>query len=89
MAVGPDRCERLFARAVSVGTMGLFEEAGRRFERFKRQAEAVADGDAGRECAACGAGVEASRERCPECGADEFVRVEPADDASKSPDGTE
>lgn len=69
--------------------MGLFEEAGRRFERFKRQAEAVADGDAGRECAACGTGVGASRERCPECGADAFVRVEAADDTPESPDGTE
>jgi rRNA maturation endonuclease Nob1 len=62
--------------------MGLFEEAGRRFERFKREAEAVAEGEAEYECAACETRVYATGDRCPDCGSDELVPIETSDDAA-------
>lgn len=59
----------------TVRAMGLFEEAGRRFERFKRQAESAAAEETGYECAACDVRLSVSRDHCPECGADEVVPV--------------
>lgn len=56
--------------------MGLFEKAGRRFERFKKQAESAAEAEATHECAACGERLYADNDRCPECGAGDVVRIE-------------
>jgi uncharacterized OB-fold protein len=56
--------------------MGLFEEAGRRFERFKKQAETAAEEEADFECTACGTAVYAERGDCPECGAEAVVAVD-------------
>jgi uncharacterized OB-fold protein len=50
--------------------MGLFEEAGRQFERFKQQATDAAEATTEQECEACGARIDASHEHCPECGAE-------------------
>lgn len=55
--------------------MGLFRDLGRRAERLKRQVQSAAD--ASYECEDCGALLEADRERCPECGSDDVVALEP------------
>lgn len=60
--------------------MGLFEEAGRRFEQFKREAESAAEETADFECAACGERLFARREECPECGSEDVVAVEDEDE---------
>lgn len=65
------------------GEMGLFEKAGRQFERFKQKATAAAEENADYECAACRVGFHTARDACPECGADEIVRIE-SGDASES-----
>jgi rRNA maturation endonuclease Nob1 len=58
--------------------MGLFEEAGRRVERFKKAAEAAAAENADYRCTACEELVFSEREHetCPECGEAELVAVE-------------
>jgi len=67
--------------------MGLFEEAGRRFEQFKREATAAAGEEADYECGACGTPIYARRDRCPECGAGELVsRGDPGADDPEDPE---
>jgi len=50
--------------------MGLFEEVGRRVERFKQRASEAAAEEAEYECTACGQRLYADAEACPECGAE-------------------
>lgn len=57
--------------------MGLFEKAGRQFERIKQNVTAAAEESAEYECASCGRRLFAQPDACPECGATEFVRTEP------------
>lgn len=49
--------------------MGLFRDAGKRLERFKRTVEDVAKDEAEYECDECGELVYTDRDDCPECGA--------------------
>lgn len=49
--------------------MGLFEEVGRRVERFKQRASEAAAEEADYECGDCGERLYADSETCPECGA--------------------
>lgn len=65
--------------------MGLFEEAGRRFEQFKQKATAAAEEEAEYECYACGNRFYAAGDVCPECGSE---AVAPAEDSEDS-DGVE
>ncbi len=48
--------------------MSLFEDVGRRVERFKQQVTSAADDEADRECEDCGTLVYTDRSTCPECG---------------------
>jgi rRNA maturation endonuclease Nob1 len=71
--------------------MGLFRDAGKRLERFKRQVEDVAASEAEFECRDCGTPVYADREDCPECGGS-IVAREPKptnDDETSDGDGTD
>lgn len=49
--------------------MGLFREAGRRVERFKRQVEDAAAEETDRRCAECDARIDDAEDECPACGA--------------------
>lgn len=68
--------------------MGLFEEAGRRFEQFKQKATAVADEEADYECYACGERFHAEGDVCPECGSEAVAPVMDDDDEGDA-DGTD
>lgn len=71
--------------------MGLFNDLGRRVERFKQSAMDAAEADADYECRACGARFHTDREECPECGAREVVPTDdeaqgrPADEDEEGP----
>lgn len=56
--------------------MGLFEKAGRRFERFKQEATDAAKDQAEFECEACGERLFTAHDTCPECGAEAVVPIE-------------
>jgi rRNA maturation endonuclease Nob1 len=56
--------------------MGLFEEAGRRFEQFKQDAAAAAADTAEYGCTACETPLHTDHETCPECGADAVVALD-------------
>jgi len=66
--------------------MGLFEKAGRRFERFKQKATSAAEEQADYECYACGHRFYADGDECPECGSE---AVAPAEDDDAEADGTD
>ena len=53
--------------------MGLFENLGKKVERFKQQAEEAANEDASHVCADCSEPLYADRDRCPECGSENVV----------------
>lgn len=67
-------------------SMGLFREAGRRVERFRKAAEAAAAAEADYRCGACEERVFADEapDRCPACDADALVVV---DDGAEGTDG--
>lgn len=72
--------------------MGLFEEAGRRFERFKQDARAAAEETATEdtadyECTGCGAQLHEAADRCPKCKSTEVVHVDQGDDSQSASDG--
>lgn len=66
--------------------MGLFERAGRQFERFKQKAESAAEETADYECNACGARTHTPKEQCPTCGADGIAPVETAREVDEAPE---
>ena len=67
--------------------MGLFEKAGRRFEKFKQAATEAADEEPDYECAACGTAIRTERDRCPECSAGEIVSRDDPEPEPTDPDG--
>jgi hypothetical protein len=72
--------------------MGLFRDAGKRLERFKRTVEDVAKDEAEYECGECGEPVYADRDDCPECGAAAVVARDPGTEgepANGDGEGTE
>lgn len=58
--------------------MGLFREAGRRVERFRKAAEAAAADEADYRCEACGETVfaDAAPDCCPDCGEPALVAAD-------------
>ncbi|PSQ15132.1 hypothetical protein BRD00_15370 [Halobacteriales archaeon QS_8_69_26] len=56
--------------------MGLFEKAGRRFEKFKKATEEAAEEEAEYGCTACETVLYTAQEECPECGAAAVVVLE-------------
>lgn len=69
-------------------TMGLFENLGRKVERFKQAAEDAAEEEASHRCEDCGEPYYTDQDACPECGGD-VVAVEPAveEEADSTDDG--
>lgn len=73
--------------------MGLFEEAGKRFEQFKQEAASAAEEQADYACEACDERFYTAQDACPECGADAVVPIESdeepdADTIDEPADGT-
>lgn len=64
--------------------MGLFNDLGRRVERFKQSAVEAAEAGADYECRACEARFHTDREECPECGASAVVPTEDEADGGPS-----
>ena len=64
--------------------MGLFENLGRKVEKFKQQAEEASAEQASRECADCGELIYTDREDCPECGSERIVTRDEDDSESES-----
>lgn len=64
--------------------MGIFNEVGRRVERFRQTAKETAAESAAYECGACEERFHADHDECPECGATavESVAEESPDDES-------
>lgn len=58
----------------SVFPMGLFNELGRRVEKFKRNASNAAE-TTEYGCRACGASFVADYDACPECDGTDIVRL--------------
>ena len=54
--------------------MGLFNELGRKVEKFKQASQSAADDD-GYECRNCGERYTTDREECLECGGTDVVPV--------------
>ena len=59
--------------------MGLFENLGKKVERFKQQAEDAASDEANHVCGDCGELLYADRDQCPHCGSEKVVERESAD----------
>lgn len=60
--------------------MGLFERAGKNFERFKQQAANAAKEEASHGCENCGELLYTDHEQCPECGSEQVVERERGDE---------
>jgi len=69
--------------------MGLFRDAGKRLERFKRTVEDVAKDEAEYECEECGELVYADRDDCPECGSPAVVARTSEPDGETASGGSE
>lgn len=70
--------------------MGLFNDLGRRVERFKQSAVEAAEAEADYECRACEARFHTDREECSECGSPEVVPTDgEAEGGSSAVDGAE
>jgi uncharacterized OB-fold protein len=52
--------------------MGLFENLGKKVERFKQQATDAASEEANHVCGDCGELIYADREQCPNCGSEDI-----------------
>ena len=64
--------------------MGLFENLGKKVERFKQQAEDAASEGASHVCEDCGESLYADRDQCPHCGSENVVEREATDDADST-----
>jgi hypothetical protein len=68
--------------------MGLFEEVGRRVERFKQRASEAAAEEADYACGACGERLFADADTCPECGAAAVESLDDEGEDASDPDRT-
>ncbi len=82
----PERTPFLFGWIPFDPVMGLFEKAGRRFEKLKQEATATARENADYECTECGKRVFTEQDQCPECGAEAVVPVESDESAREQED---
>lgn len=55
--------------------MGLFNDLGRKFEKFKKEAESSAGEEATHGCRECETLLYTEHDECPECGSDSVVPV--------------
>jgi uncharacterized OB-fold protein len=65
---------------VAVTPVGLFRNVGRRVEKLKHEVTDAAESEAAAECGDCGTAVYTDRETCPECGSDDLLARDPAED---------
>lgn len=67
--------------------MGIFREAGKRVERFKKQAAKASRDEAEYECLECDELIFTELEKCPHCGSEAVAaRSEAGDDDGRSAD---
>lgn len=71
--------------------MGLFENLGRKVEKFKQQADEAANSEASHVCENCGESLFSPHETCPNCGSEAVVERErdDGDTPAEEPDPTD
>ena len=64
--------------------MGLFENLGKKVERFKQQAESAASEEASHVCGDCGEALYTDQDQCPHCGSENVVEREAESDTTEA-----
>jgi hypothetical protein len=69
--------------------MGLFENIGRKVEKFKQEAQSVSEDQAVGKCRDCGEFLYTDRPDCPDCGSEDILRPEGVEESDSAENATE